>query len=161
MSKTRFEHATRYAIPEACVQSPSGLTLGCTMISVDDPFLILEMANFRSSATKCCDKKICNNTLKIIEGTRTDTTFARAVLNKIRKETIYFNESKTVTMKARKTMNIKDAKCKDCLDARFTVSITVIMSVVSSWTLIPSKRLRWIRATRLPLKTVTYLMMNE
>jgi hypothetical protein len=63
-----------------------------TTITVDELFLILEMAHFQS--VDKLQEKIYHNTFKILEKNASDTTLTKNVLNEIRKDTIaLFNES--------------------------------------------------------------------
>ncbi len=74
---------------------------GDTTITVDDLFLILEMAHFQSDDK--LQKKIYRNTFKILEKNASDTTLTKNVLNEIGKDTIaLFNEDKTPVLKVLK-----------------------------------------------------------
>ncbi len=88
---------------------------GNTTITVDDLFLIVEMAHFQSGDK--LQKKIYRNTFKILEKNAAESTFTKTVLNEIRKETItLFNEDKTPILKVLKMdlSKVKGTKCADC-----------------------------------------------
>jgi hypothetical protein len=88
---------------------------GDTTITVDELFLILEMAHFQSGDK--LQKKIYRNTFKILEKNASDTTLTKNVLNVIRKDTIaLFNEGKTPALKVLKVdlTKVKGTKCADC-----------------------------------------------
>ncbi len=57
-------------------------------ITVDELFLILEMAHFQSGDK--LQKKIYRNTFKILEKNAAESTLTKTVLNEIRKETCVF-----------------------------------------------------------------------
>jgi hypothetical protein len=88
---------------------------GNTTITVDELFLILEMAHFQSGDK--LQKKIYRNTFKILEKNTAESTLTKTVLNEIRKETIaLFNEDKAPTLKVLKMdlSKVKGTKCADC-----------------------------------------------
>ncbi len=86
-----------------------------TTITVDELFLILEMAHFQSGDK--LQKKIYRNTFKILEKNAAESTLTKTVLNEIRKETIaVFNEDNAPTLKFFKMdlSKVKGTKCADC-----------------------------------------------
>jgi hypothetical protein len=88
---------------------------GNTTITVDELFLIVEMAHFQSGDK--LRKKIYRNTFKILEKNSAESTLTKTVLNEIRKETItLFNEDKAPTLKVLKMdlSKVKGTKCADC-----------------------------------------------
>jgi hypothetical protein len=94
---------------------------GNTNITVDELFLILEMAHFQSGDK--LQKKIYKNTFKILEKNAAESTLTKTVFNKIRKETIaLFNEDKAPTLKVLK-MDLSKVKGCRVLNAPTTAVV--------------------------------------